>query len=140
MIQATINYMAVGVATLATFALGFLWHGPLFGKLWLQLNKISQKEMEEAKKKGMAGMWKSMVGALLIAAIMSYVMAHFVDYLQATTAAAGMQVGFWTWLGFVATVQLNGVLWEKKPFKLYVLNTSYQLVSLLMMGAIVAVL
>ena len=32
-----INYLAVGVAALATFFLGALWYSPLlFGKLWLK--------------------------------------------------------------------------------------------------------
>ena len=139
MIQPVINYGAVVVAALATFVLGFLWHGPLFGKQWLAWSGISEKEVAEAKKKGMGCMWKSMVGAMFSALLMSYIMAHFVDYLEATTVSAGMQAGFWIWLGFVATVQLNTVLWEKKPFKLYALNTGYQLVSLLIIGAILAV-
>ncbi len=138
MIESVINYGAVVVAAIATYVLGFLWHGPLFGEIWMKWSGISQKEVEELKKKGLAGMWKSMLGALFIAGIMSYIMAHFVDYTGATTVFEGMQTGFWIWLGFVVTVQLNSVLWEKKPFKLYVLNTGYQFVSLLMMGAILA--
>ena len=136
MIQPTINYLAVVVAAIATFVLGFLWHGPLFGKLWLQWSGFTQKQIDESKKKGMC---KTMVVAFLTTLVMAYVLAHFVDYLEATTVTAGMTTGFWLWLGFVGTVQLNSVLWEQKPFKLYALNTGYQLVSLLMMGTILAV-
>ena len=32
-----INLAAVLAAALAAFVLGFLWHGPLFGKLWMRL-------------------------------------------------------------------------------------------------------
>lgn len=47
-------------------------------------------------------------------------------------------VGFWNWLGFVAPVTLGGVLWEGKPWKLWGLNNGYQLLSLLVMGVILA--
>ena len=32
---ASLNYWAIVVATVASFALGGLWYGPLFGKSWL---------------------------------------------------------------------------------------------------------
>jgi hypothetical protein len=42
------------------------------------------------------------------------------------------------WLGFVTTVQLTGALFGKQPTKLYLINTGYQLVCYLAMGAILA--
>ena len=47
-------------------------------------------------------------------------------------------VGFWNWLGFVAPVTLGSVLWEGKSPKLWVLNNGYYLVSLIVMGVILA--
>jgi hypothetical protein len=49
-----------------------------------------------------------------------------------------MKVGFAMWLGFVTTVQLTTKLFENKPTKLYLINTGYQLVCYLAMGAILA--
>jgi hypothetical protein len=46
-----------------------------------------------------------------------------------------MAVGFWTWLGFVAVSTIGTVTFERKPS----LNNGYTLLSLLMMGAILAV-
>jgi hypothetical protein len=40
------------------------------------------------------------------------------------------------WLGFVATVQLTGALFTKQSMKLFAINTGYQLVCYLAMGAI----
>ena len=39
----------------------------------------------------------------------------------------------------MATVQLTDALFGKKPFKLYLINTGYQLACFLAMGAILAV-
>ena len=33
--MSTINFWAVLVATLSTFAVGAVWYGPLFGKAWM---------------------------------------------------------------------------------------------------------
>ena len=70
---------------------------------------------------------------------MAYVLAHFIDYVEATTVVAGMTAGFWLWMGFIATVKLGGVLWEGKPWTLYGLDVAYYLVSLLVMSSILAV-
>jgi len=45
-------------------------------------------------------------------------------------------LGFHVWLGFVATVQLTGALFAKQSMKLFAINTGYQLVCYLVMGAI----
>jgi len=131
-----INYLAVLVAAVASMALGFLWYGPLFGKTWAQLMGFDKKKMAEAKKKGMPKQtWVLMVAGTLVT---SYVLAHFVDYLDATNVAGALQAGFWLWLGFIVPVQLGMVLWEGKPWKLYVINVAYYLVNLSVMASILA--
>jgi len=50
-----------------------------------------------------------------------------------------MKIGFAIWLGFVTTVQLTGKLFGNQSTKLYLINTGYQLVCYLAMGAILAV-
>lgn len=32
-----VNYLAIVVSAVAAFAIGFIWHGPLFGKTWAKL-------------------------------------------------------------------------------------------------------
>ena len=132
-----INYLAVLVAGAVSMALGAFWYSPAaFGKMWMQLSGLTEASMDEAKKKGMSKLYGiAFIGSL----VMSYVLAHFVDYAEATTVSDGLQIGFWTWLGFSATLRLGSVLWEGKPVKLYILNTAYDLINLLVMGAILAV-
>ena len=129
------NYLAALVATIAAIVLGFLWYGPLFGKVWMQLMNIDKKKMDEMKKKGMTMNYVIMVISTLV---MSYILAHFVKYLGATNIAGALQAAFWIWLGFIATVQIGIVLWEGKPWKLYFLNTAYWLVNLAVMATILA--
>lgn len=70
----------------------------------------------------------------------TFVLSKFVAAMGATSIGAGISVGFWAWLGFVATVTLASVLYERRPMSLYILNNGYQLVSLAIMGAILAIL
>ena len=135
-----INYFAVVAATIASMALGALWYGPLFGKTWSALMGFTPESMEAMKGKGMGKSYALMaVGSLL----MSYVLAHALifasEYLAMEGVLAGLTSGFWNWLGFIAPVTLGAVLWEGKPWKLWILNNAYQLLSLLIMGVILPV-
>lgn len=67
---------------------------------------------------------------------MAYVLAHFLRYLGAGGGRAAVEAAFWLWLGFIATVTLGGVLWEGKPWKLWIFNNGYQLISLAVMAVI----
>ena len=129
-----INYLAVLVAAVAAHILGFLWYGPLFGKQWMAMMGMDKKKMQEAKKKGMgAQTWIVMIVGTLLT---SFVLAHFVKYLNAETIADALELAFWTWLRFFGAVMLGTVIWEGRPWKLYFLNTAYWLVNLCIMASI----
>lgn len=136
MADVMVNYWAVLVAAIVSMVIGFVWYGPLFGKTWMKLSGHTPKDMEKAKKKGMGKSYALMIVSTLV---MSYVLAHFVDYAGAVTAWGGVVAGVWIWLGFIATVTLGKVLWEGKPWSLWVLDNAHYLVSLAVMGAILAV-
>jgi hypothetical protein len=128
-----INYLALVVATIVKGAIGFLWYSPfLFLKPWLALSK----ETQEGMKQGMA---KALTIETVGNFVMAFVLVHAVHYAGATTAPQGAVVGFFNWLGFVLTIGLASYGYEHKPLKLVAINTGYQLVGLLAMGAIVAV-
>ena len=131
-----INYIAVLVSAVAGFVIGALWYSVLFGKVWMKLSGMDNKKIEKEKKKGMT---KSFIGGFVALLVMAFVLAHFVDMAEAATVLEGAQAGFWAWLGFVATIMLNKVLWEGKPFKLYLLDAAHYFVVLIIMGAILAV-
>lgn len=129
----TVNHLAVLVAVIASVVVGFLWYGPLFGKMWISLMGFTKKQMEEGKKKGMG---KSYAIMILGAFVTAYVLAHFVQLLNAATVKDAISAAFWIWLGFIATVMLGTVLWEGKSWKLYSLNIAYQFVSLALQAVI----
>lgn len=137
-----INYMAVVVAAIASMVVGSLWYGPLFGKQWIALSGMSPEAVAAGKAKGMKGMWKSyvfmFVGSLVMAYVLSHALVFSSAYLNAAGVSAGLMTGFWNWLGFIVPVKLGSVLWEGKSWKLFVLDTAYYLVTLCIMGAMLA--
>jgi hypothetical protein len=127
-----VNWVAVVVAAIAQMVLGFIWYGPLFGKTWMSMMGINPQTVRR-EGMGKTYAWQA-VGSLVTAAVLGRLVAT----MGASTAGAGIVAGFWVWLGFVATVTLSSVLYERRSFNLYALNNAYQLVSLAVMGAVLA--
>ncbi|MBP7992823.1 MAG: DUF1761 domain-containing protein, partial [Candidatus Magasanikbacteria bacterium] len=65
-----VNYAAVVVAALANFFIGFMFHGPLFGKLWMRLANIKPTGKEK-----FADMVPQMIKNLLANLMFAYVLA-----------------------------------------------------------------
>ena len=135
-----IHYLAVLAGAVASMIIGFIWYGPLFGKTWMTLSGMTPEQIEKAKSSGMSS---SYCIAFLGSLLMSYVLAHALifasTYLQVQGIQAGLTAGFWNWLGFIMPVTLGSVLWEKKPWKLWIINNGYHLTTLLVMGTILAI-
>ncbi len=134
----TINYLAVLLSAISAMVIGGLWYSPLvFGNVWMKLANITEKQIKEAKKKGMT---KSYILMFFSTVVMSYVLAHFVKYMQITTVGNALKLAVWIWLGFITTILISSVLWEGKPVKLYFLNISHYLITLIVMTIILTFL
>ena len=133
-----VNLWSVLVAAVATMIVGFLWYSPLlFAKPWtLAMGyDLNDKTKMEEMRKGAGKLY----GITFIASLISaFVLAKIIDVTTVNSALYGMKIGFAVWLGFVTTVQLTSTLFKKRPIKLYLIDTGYQLVCYLVMGAILA--
>ena len=73
----------------------------------------------------------------LIASILSaFVLGKLIAVAGFVTAFDGLKIGLVVWLGFVTTVQLTNALFSHQRNRLYMINTGYQLVCYVVMGAI----
>jgi hypothetical protein len=135
-----INYLAVILSAIAAMGLGFLWYGPLFGKQWIALMGFDPAEVAAKQAQGMKAMKMQMTIQAIGALLMAFVLAHSIvfagAFLGATGLSAGLQAAIWSWLGFVAPVTIGTVLWDGKPWLLWMLNAGYFLVLLVVMGII----
>lgn len=126
-----VNYLSILIASVFSFIVGMLWYSPvLFGNLWAKLSKV---DIKKAKNKSSVGISMSLgfISTLILASVFQYI----IEMLKYSGLAAGATLGFWLWLGFLATSLLGAVLWEGKPWGLYILNSAYWLVNLLVIGA-----
>ena len=135
-----INYLAILVAVVANFILGFLWYTPLFGNAWA-------KEMgfDTSVKPSGGEMAKGMVFMVVGNFLMAYVFAHnmvawsFVPGMdQMPKVGSVMNSAIFTWLGFYLPVDIGIVTWEKRSWKLFGINTGYHLAMLLVAATILA--
>lgn len=139
-----VNYVAVLVSAVVALAIGSVWFGPLFGKPWMKMAMgVDMGALtSEQKAKGMKMMPMNMaiqfVGALLMAFVLSHALVFASAYLGESGISAGLQTGFWNWLGFVAPVTIGVVLWEGKSWKLWAIVAGNWLVTLCVMGVILA--
>ena len=132
----SLNWLAILVAAISTMVLGFLWYSPLlFAKAWTRemgYDPTDKERMDEMRKS--AG--PAYAGSLVASLISAFTLALILHGMRAESLHFGMMASFHIWLGFVATVQFTGALFAKQSMKLFAINTGYQLVCFLAMGAI----
>lgn len=131
-----VNLWAVLVCAVVDMLIGFLWYSPmLFANPWMKLmgyDPADKAKIAEMQKTAGPAYGMSFIASLLAA----IVLGKIITISTVNTALYGMKIGFAIWLGFVTTVQLTGALFGRQPAKLYAINTGYQLVCFLAMGAI----
>lgn len=133
MLSFNVNYLALLAVVVMNMVIGYLWYSPmLFGKQWMKLIGKSEAEL----KKG--NMAEAMSLMLLCAVVMAFILNQVV--LPApVNFVSGAVIGFWMWLGFVATSTAAPSIFEGKPWKLYFINNSYNVLTMVLMGGILAI-
>lgn len=133
-----INLIAVLIAAVAAFIVGFLFHGPLFGKLWMRLANITPTGNEK-----FSDMVPQMLWNLLANVFSAYTLA--VVYLFGTYSAyinesvwGGVCVGLIVWFGFTVTSTSMDTIWMGKKVKLWLFEVVSSAVVFMVMGAIIA--
>ena len=127
----SMNYWAILVSGIVGMIIGFAWYSPgLFGKQWMKLTRI------KPSKKDKEGMGSKMLVAFIAELVLAFVLLGIIKWAGVITVQGALMVGFITWLGFVATMTINEILWQKKPFQLYILNNTHNLLKFLVIATI----
>lgn len=130
-ILSSINLWAVLIAALSAFVVGWLWYGPLFGKLWMKLNGFTPEMLQDGKGLSMPLIMILNYVATVLAA---FAIAMFIG--SEAEMSFGVFAGFMISVFWIGTSRLNDVLYERKPFKLYLINVGYYVVIYIIMGAV----
>jgi hypothetical protein len=137
-----LNPLAIGGALLASFVIGSLWYGPLFGKAWAKAMGFPT-DVRPGGAELARGIALNLVGTFL----MAFVLAHDVAVWRASSWGLGPDSapyvygffgGFFIWIGYIVPMLLNGVAFERKSWKVFAIGAGYQFLSFQTMGMILA--
>jgi hypothetical protein len=124
-----LNWLAIAVATVSSFVLGWLWYGPLFGKGWMQDTGMTKE------KGAQVSMLKTFGGTFVLNLAIAFAIATLVG------PHAGWKMGLHTGLFgsffFVATAIGVIYLFEQRSLRLWLINSGYQVVNFSIMGTII---
>lgn len=130
-----VNWLGVILVVIVSMVLGFLWYSKyLFGKQWMALVGMPQ-EMTPEMKKNMGSIYMRMT---LSSFVQAYALAFFIKNMFISNVIWAVVIGFIAWLGFIATTSASEYLFnaKQKPWALYRINVSYQLVYMLIASVI----
>jgi hypothetical protein len=126
-----INWLGVIIATVAAFALGALWYGPLFGKAWMA--GLGRTEADFAGGPPMG----AILGIQLVATLITAVVLAIIVKAFGGGVLAGLVVGVLCATGFVATAKLSDVIFSRRASaSVFWIETANQVVSYALMGGI----
>lgn len=125
-----INWLAVIVAVVIRMAVGTAWYSPaLFVKPWQALTGVTPESMK-------AGMGKAVGVDVVMSVLMAFAMANIIGASGITDWLNGALAGLWLWVGFVLATHLPLWGYENRPLKLIAINAGSNLVSIVLMGAV----
>ncbi|HXB18873.1 MAG TPA: DUF1761 domain-containing protein [Steroidobacteraceae bacterium] len=113
-----INLVAVFAAAASAFVLGGLWYSPaLFAASWMRYAGLSETQIRSGNRALIFG------GAFVLSLIAAFVFAMFLGPAPALGFALG--AGSSAGLCWVAASLGINYLFERRPFKLFLINGSY---------------
>ncbi len=125
-----ISWVATLLAAFAGFAIGGLWYGPLFGKLWQRESGLSDEEINRSNMPLIFG------GTLVLNLIAAFILGHILSTYGRPGLYTSTLVGFGIGLGPIATAIGVNYLFARKSLKLFSIDAGYWTLLYTVMGAI----
>ncbi len=127
-----INYIAVAVATIASYVLGFAWyHWAVFGEAWANALGFTKEEADNTEGLG---------GAFAISLVSGLTKTIFIAFLMSAADVSGVISGalFGVVIAAVFTVTSLGYYngFARTPSKLTIINSAHSVVELALIGAV----
>lgn len=128
----SINPLAVLVATLLSFLLGFLWYGFLFCKPWMTAMGLKSEDIESS---GLS-MKKAVIGSTAASFATALGIALLMVLLKNSLASTIFATAVLVWFAFSLGPMFKLIFWEDRPFTLFLIDGGYELVSILVVTTI----
>ena len=129
-----VSFWGVILAALSAMVIGSVWYSSaLFGKPWMKIIGLNDKDMKKKMGSVMVGL---VVVSLITAFVMSYFIAYTHNFLGDSWLKAGAVTSLLAWFGFSLTTIFAHGLFEPRDKKVLYINSGNRLVTLLAMGLI----
>ena len=125
----SLNWLAIFGATIAAFALGGLWYGPLFGKAWLAALGKGVEELQPSPTPFVVSFFTALLTCITVAWLM--------QALGIQGALAGAGFGLVTGIGFIATAMASDSAFCRWGMPLFLIQSGYRVGYAILMGAII---
>ena len=127
-----LNWLAIIVSALSAFALGGLWYSPvLFVKIWMKETGITEESTKSSNMVKIFGL------SFLLAMVASLLLGLFLG--ADAGGGVGALAGFLIGLGTIFTFLGITYLFERRSLAHFLVNASYGVASLTLMGFIIGV-
>jgi hypothetical protein len=127
-VAGTVNWLAVLVAALSAFAIGFLWYGPLLGKVWMRASGMTEERARQGNMPLIFGL------AFLLQLVATAVLGMYIA--SEATPLFGLLFAAAVALFLVAPALGILYLFEQRPFSHWLVNAGYHVVTFAVVGAI----
>ncbi len=127
----SLNWLAILAATVASFVLGYLWYGPIFGKAWLAALGKTADEIKPSPTPFIITFFTTLITCIAMAVILSM--------LQVTSLHGGALLGLAVGLAFIACSTISDGAYCGWSWSLVAIQSGYRTVYCVLMGMVLAV-
>lgn len=127
------SILAIVLAVVANMIIGALWYSPLlFANVWMKSLGKTREELHSSNPN--IGYGFTTLAGIITAIILSLV----ITMLDSVTVGGGALIGFLAGAGIASARELSPTFFEGRKYTLFFISAGYHIVSLTVMGAIIA--
>lgn len=124
-----VSYVAVFLAAVIYFVIGWLWFSAFFGAAWTEELEKHNTIIKEPTPQELG---LKMVVAFLSNVLTSFGIACLVDLVGSATMMSGLILGSIIAICFAGTTVANIDNWQSRSVKLFLLDTCYPMLSIVL--------
>lgn len=133
-----INIWAVVLATLSTMVVGSIWYTPkVFGNYWMSKARVNR---DTTASRGIWPILLTVLVSFVTAWVLAGVTAITHEFYQGNYVTDALITAALLWAGFTAARMITHDAFEARPAGLTAVNLAHELVTVLVMAAIIGVL
>ncbi len=137
--MAYVDLLTVIVAAIIFVIISSFWHSSFMFKKVLMKLKNNNLPKKPGRKKKLKPIRKiKYLYDFLICLVIAYVLSLLEILAGVVSFWDGVLFGFIIWLGFIGTFQMFQVVFDRKPFKLFIIENGLYLLNLMIIGGVLA--